>query len=223
MTAPSAIFDAIKANDTDRVRALLRDDVTLAGARDERGASAVLVARYAGRMEALAALLATGPVLDIFEASAVGDAERVRALLDADPSLAGAFAIDGFFPLGLAAFFGHVATVRLLLERGADVHAVARNPMRVQALHAAVADKPEALALEIATLLVDAGAVVDARQHGGFTPLHAAAQGGHARLLDLLLSRGADPALVTDDGRTPAHLAAEHGHAAIAERLTVRV
>ncbi len=52
--------------------------------------------------------LAAGRELDVFEASALGHAERLRELLDEDPSLANAWAGDGFQPLGLASFFGHV-------------------------------------------------------------------------------------------------------------------
>jgi ankyrin repeat protein len=41
-------------------------------------------------------------------------------VLDEDASRANAFGDDGFHPLGLACFFGHVDAARLLLEHGAD-------------------------------------------------------------------------------------------------------
>jgi ankyrin repeat protein len=222
MTTPTAIFDAIRAGDAGEVRRLLAADPSLAGARDENNRSAVLLARYSHRTDALAALLDAGPPLDIFEAAAVGDMDRVRDLLDTDPEEANAFAGDGFTPLAFAAFFGHVETVRLLLERGADVHATSRNAMRLQALHAAVADKPEPIVVALTTMLLAAGADPDARQHGGFTPLHAAAQNGHERVADLLLSQGAARDAVTEDGRSPVQLAEQHGHAALAEHLATR-
>lgn len=216
-----AIFEAVRQNDGGQVAHLIRKDPSLSRARDEDGLSVVLLARYSRNMEALASLLAAEAELDIFEAAAVGDIECLRDLLDAEPDRANAFASDGFFPLGLAAFFNHSAAVRLLLERGADVAAVAQNPMRIQALHAAVADKPERDALDLATLLLDHGAPVNTAQHGGYTPLHAAAQSGYVELMAILLDRGADPSARLDDGRTPAQIAAEHGHAALAERLIV--
>jgi len=215
----AAIFDAVKDDDGGRVRHLLRDDPTLTRARNGDGQSVVLLARYHRRLEALRSLLEADPELDIFEASAVGDTERLRTLLDEHPDSVNAVAMDGFFPLGLAAFFNHPESVTVLLERGADVRLASHNPMRIQALHAAVADKPEADAIALATLLLDRGAPVDAAQHGGFTALHAAAQSGYAELAALLLSRGADPNVRLDDGRTPAQLAEEHGHGEIAGRL----
>ena len=215
MTTAADIFDAIKGNDLDRVRQLLSEDRSRAAARNEQGQSAVLLARYHGRTDALDALLAAQPALDVFEAAAVGDTARVRELTDTDPALINAYAADGFYPLGLAAYFGHLDTVRLLLERGADVGQVARNPMQVQALHAALAGRHEV----IARLLVEHGADVNAKQHGGYTPLHEAAQHGDLPLVELLLAHGADTSARLESGQTPAEIAAEHGHTQVAERL----
>src|SRR5439155_520320 len=74
---------------------------------------------------------------------------------------------DGFYPLGLAAFFGHLETARLLLARGADVKQVSRNPMKVQALHSALAGNHR----EVARALLEAGAPVNTGQQEGWTPL----------------------------------------------------
>jgi ankyrin repeat protein len=216
----AALFEAVQENDAERVTLLVRADPALSRTRNENGLSVVLLARYMRRMEALASLLAAEGDLDIFEAAAVGDSDRLRSLLTDDPSLVNAYAPDGFFPLGLAAFFNHPETVRLLLEHGADVTSVARNPMQVQALHAAVADKPEPDALVLATLLLEHGAPVNAAQHGGYTALHAAAQSGYVLLADLLIAHGADRAARTDVGQTPAQIAEEHGHTALSKRLS---
>ena len=53
----------------------------------------------------------------------------------------------------------------------------------------------------------------------GLTPLHHSAQGGHAGLVELLLSRGADVTLVDAQNRTPLHHAAFEGHAACVRLL----
>lgn len=216
----AALIEAVQANDAQRVELLVRDDPALSQARNDDGLSIVLLARYTRKMDALASLLAAPGDLDIFEAAAVGDRAQVQALLDSDPGQANALAPDGFFPLGLAAFFNHPETVRLLLEGGADVTLVAPNAMQIQALHAAVADKPQADALVLATMLLEHDAPVNAAQHGGYTALHAAAQSGYAALAELLLSRGADPNLRTDDGQTPANIAAANGHPTLAARMS---
>lgn len=64
-----------------------------------------------------------------------------------------------------------------------------------------------------------AGADVNARQHGGWTPLMQAAAHGDLEIVDVLLGAGADPSLTSDEGKTPAALADENGHPTLAERL----
>ena len=177
--------------------------------------SDLLAAVYRGDDAARDAVLAARAPADVFEAAAVGDVDRLVALLDEDPRRASAFAEDGFTPLHLAAFFRHPAAVRLLLERGAPVDAVATNEMRVRPLHSAAAARDA----ESVRLLVEAGADVNARQHGGWAPVHAAAQNGDAATLDLLLAAGADPAAGNDAGRTAADVAREAGHGELAARL----
>jgi ankyrin repeat protein len=140
---------------------------------------------------------------------------RMAALLDAEPEAANAFAADGFTPLALAAFFAQPAAVRLLVGRGADVGAAARNAMAVQPLHAAVAGRDFASA----SVLLGAGADPNARQHGGWTPLMAAAAHGDREIVEVLLSAGADPEIANDEGKTAAFLAEEGGHSALAQHL----
>jgi ankyrin repeat protein len=214
----SEIFEAIVAGDDERARALAEADPAAVHSRNEEGTSALLLARYYGRVDLVEELAARAPELDVFEAAALGRLERVQELVAADGGLAGAFAPDGFHPLGLAAFFNHPEVVRFLLERGADVDAVARNA-RVQttALQAAAASGDVASA----RLLLDAGADVNAAQPGGFRPLHSAAANGSDELAGLLLERGADRAARTDAGATAADLARDAGHAALAAKLDV--
>jgi ankyrin repeat protein len=154
--------------------------------------------------------------LDVFDAAAVGRADRLSRLLDAQPDLAGAWTPDGFTPLHLAAFFaGDPDTVALLLARGAPVDVQARQEMAVTPLGSACAAGHGA----VARLLVEAGADPGSVQAGGYTPLHAAAAGGDAALARLLIAHGADPARPADDRRTPADLARERGHPKLAAWL----
>lgn len=211
----SSFVEAIKKGDRATVERQLTADPSLAQS-EENGTPVILLAAYHGEPE-IAKLLATGKgTLSIFEAAATGDVPRAQELLDADPSLASAYAPDGFHPLGLAAFFHQPAVVELLLARGADVRAPSKNPMQVTALHSAVADGGHA---EIAKMLVRAGADVNARQRHGWTPLHGAAESGDRKTVGLLLEHGADLTATHDGGKTALDLAREKGHIEISETL----
>jgi uncharacterized protein len=167
--------------------------------------SELLEALYRGDRDTVDAKLAEEPELTLFEAAALGHADRVRELLSLDPGSVDEWSPDGFTALHLAAFFGREAVAAALLEDGADVSAVARNPIRVQPLHSAAAGGHTA----VARLLLERGADPNARQEGGFVPLHAAAQAGNDELYDLLVARGADQGAATDDGRTAADFRAD--------------
>lgn len=185
----ATIFESIRTGDIDAVRAAVRDDPSQASARDENGLSAVRAALYVHKQEVADVLVEAGPELDVFDAAATGDVDRLTELLDGDADLVGAWSEDGFTPLHLAAFFDRGKAVRLLLDRGADVGAVARNAMLVQPLHSAVA----ADSLEIVAALLVAGADPNARQEGGFTPLMAAEQHEEeGDMVRLLMDHGAE-------------------------------
>lgn len=210
------LFAAIKGGDQVAVERIVAADPTIARAVDADGVSALLTALYRGNTAGVDALRATGMELTVFEAAAVGDLRRVRELIDGDPSLAQAYAPDGFHALGLAAFFHHPEMVRFLIQAGADVSAPSQNPMRVTALHSAVADEGDS---DSALALVAAGADPNAKQRHGWTPLHAAAQTGDCAVVGALLAAGADPTLTHDGGKRAADLAREAGHTELAALL----
>ncbi|HYW13204.1 MAG TPA: ankyrin repeat domain-containing protein [Longimicrobium sp.] len=212
-------IEAVKAGDADALRTLLQRDPAAAGARADGGDSPLLIALYHGRRDLAEVLLAHGWRPDAFEAAALGDTDTLRAALDAEPSAVTRFSNDGWTMLHLAGFFGHVDAARLLLERGAGANAVSVNGMRNTPLHAGMAGSAR---VEAARLLVAAGADVNARQHGGYTALHSAAQHGSIELIDLLLGAGAEPDLAAEDGRRPIDFARETGHAEAAAHLVSR-
>ena len=215
MEPAQEIFDVIRAGDKARLEALLGADRELVNVRNDQGHSPVLIAQYHHKADLVAVLLAAGPTLDVFDAASVGRTDRVAALLDAEPALVNAYSHDGFFPLGLAAFFGHPETVRLLLARGADVAQVARNPMRIQAIHAAVAGRSR----EAMELVVEAGAPINAQQHQGWTALHEAVHQKDLELTRYFLAHGADPKVQNDEGKSAIGLAAEQGSTDILKLL----
>ena len=156
--------------------------------------TAVLEALYRGDRDE-AERLAEDKQLDVFEAAALGRTERLREVLDEDPSRATAFGDDGFHALGLACFFGHVDAARLLLERGADVNVLSRNErIQTAAIHAAAASgdagSNESTRYELVKLVLEHGADPNLEQAGGFRAIDAARQNGDERVEALLLEHG---------------------------------
>jgi ankyrin repeat protein len=198
---------AVKTGQIERVLALLDMDPSLVEARSDGGTTAVVLATYYGHPQVARLLIDRGAEVDIFTAAMTGSLDRARALLDEQPDLINAFAPDGFQPLGLAAFFGHLPLVELFLERGVQVNSASHNEQAVMPLNSAAAGGH----FEVARALLAAGADPNARQEGGFTPLHSAAQNGLPDLVRLLLSYGADSQARTTDGRTPADLVSDAG------------
>lgn len=211
----NALVAAITGGDVVAVRELLREDRTLAAARDGNGLPVLLLALFHQQREAAAVLLEAEPELGILEAAAAGRADRVRELLAADPTAIAQRTPEGFTPLGLAAFLGGPEPVRVLLEHGADADDDADNPFGVRPVHAAGA----AHDVETMRLLLEAGADANARQQGGFVPLHEAAHTDDVDMARLLLDHGADPALAADDGRDAIRMAADDGSTRVAALL----
>lgn len=209
------LMEAIRAGDKPGVDALLRAEPGLLRFTSPNGSSVLLLAAYYGHPELAEVLVRHGAKADVFEASALGDFDTLRKLVGGDPALVNAFAADGFYPLGLAAFFGHRAIVEFLLKNGADVKTAARNTQKVTALHGAVARRD----VEIVKMLLEAGADPNARQERGFVPLHDAAANGNVALVELLLKHGAQSGAKSDDGKTAGDMAADRGHKELAEQL----
>jgi cytohesin len=125
------------------------------------------------------------------QAAAAGDLPAVRELLEAAP--------DGarhWQPLMNAAFGGHAAIVRELLDQGADPNMLARNGRRHRPLHRCLEPKrtiaKHAGHLEVVRLLAGHGADLDVPAGPqDWTPLQLAAFGGLRAAVDLLRELGA--------------------------------
>lgn len=208
-------FEAVKAGSVAEVRRLVNESPTLAAARDGNGVSAILLAMYHGKRDVAAALVELGAPVDVFEASALGLVDRIKVLVAEDPSRVSAYAQDGFYPLGLAAFFGQLDAVRALIAAGADVHATARNAFKVQPVHAAAASRN----LDILRAVLEAGGDPNVPQQQGFVPLHEAATNGNREMAELLMKHGANPRLANEAGKTSIDLATDKGHSELAAYL----
>ncbi|KAJ3097529.1 hypothetical protein HDU96_000365 [Phlyctochytrium bullatum] len=167
----------------------------------------------------------------------------IRAIVDLKADVA-IFDADndewiGLTPLQAASVLGKEQTAKILLERGADVEALAHNERSRTALHIAairghagvfkllldqgaslwpvdkVGDTPLHLAawkgnLEICRTILDRDATeIDMKGENGNTALHLAVEENHLEVAEVLLSFGASLQLRRDDGNTPVDLARE--------------
>ncbi len=207
-------FVAVRNGEREEVERLLLMDPSLIHAR-EKGLSPILVAAY--QLEpGLADFLADKTVtLDIFEASAIGRTTHLVRLLARNPDLVNAFADDGFQPLGLACFFGHLEAADYLVKAGASVNTSSNNALNVTPLQSAAAGGHA----NIVRMLLKNGANPNVRERSGFTPLHAAAANGNVECIHLLIFGGADLHARSDDGKLPLDLALEKEHSQAAEIL----
>lgn len=211
-------IDAATQGDVAKVKEMLQADPSLAQSKDENGVSVVLKATYYGKRDVVEALLASGVELNIFEAAATGQTNRVRALIEGDPALVNSYSPDGFAPLSLAVFFGHPEAVDVLLAAGAEVSAPSRETMKLTPLASALAAGHN----NIARTLIDHGAHVNAKGDNDVTPLHTAAARGNIEAATLLLEHGADVNATTKDGKKPISYAEERNHPEMVDYLKNR-
>ena len=116
-------------------------------------------------------------------------------------------------PLHSAAFYGEVEMVQLLCNYKADVHSQTFEGKT--ALHYALEGSRRrrdfALLSNVARVLLEHGADVNARKDDDGTPLHVAALYGTVEAILLFLEHGADVNAREDDNTTPLHEAARSG------------
>ncbi|WP_205028207.1 5'-methylthioadenosine/adenosylhomocysteine nucleosidase [Oleisolibacter albus] len=217
MAAMEQLLAAVVAGDAAEAVHLALADRTLLSVRGPGGATPILTALYHHQTVVADALAELKPELELCEAAALGDVQRVAGLISQEPGCINAPGGDGFAPLGLACFFGRTEVADLLLARGADANQVSLNAMRVQPLHSAVAGRHTA----IVRMLLSHGADANARQQAGVTPLQAAARHGHLDMVTLLLEHGADPHQTNEAGETALGLAEKHGNGPVVELIRV--
>ena len=197
------VFKAIDAADVDILTGLLEQNSSLASARSNDGMSTVLFSLYINKPDITELLLNYQPELDLYDLSALGRAGQISALLATSPKSVHEYSGDGFVALHVASYFGHANVVKLLLDNGADVDKIAMNGSELTALQSAVA----CMHTDVVRVLLDYNPDVNVRMLGGFTPLMSAAAMGAKEIISLLLEKGADKKLISDDGRTASEFA----------------
>jgi ankyrin repeat protein len=196
----SPFYLPVRNNDLGTIRNLLRDPGPKT--RDARGNSPVMYAAALGSMDALRLMVEAGADVNApndFGATPLmwcaGDLAKVRYLLSRGANV-NARSKLGRSPLMIAAAYdGSIETVRLMIEKGADVKAQEESGMTV--LESAAASNN----LEVARLLLEKGADVNVVDKGGITALLVAAWNGNRNgaMVKLLLAHGAKPNVPTSD------------------------
>jgi uncharacterized protein len=203
-------IEAIKAGDTATVAKLLQESPNIIRESDS-SVSPIMLSMYFGQRQVAELLVQSGVTLTLHEAAVMGKLERVQEILQAHSERLEEFSSDGFSVLGFAAYFGHEALVRWLLEQGAEVNRKSQNAMMVAPLHSAVS----AQHVEIVRLLLVHGADANLPQEQGIRPIHQSAHNGNVVITRLLLEYGADPHATSENGKTAVDWAKEDGHETI--------
>mmetsp|Transcript_31944 Transcript_31944/g.69755 ORF Transcript_31944/g.69755 Transcript_31944/m.69755 type:complete len:635 (-) Transcript_31944:26-1930(-) len=142
----------------------------------------------------------------VWKASAYGDTDKLKEMLEADRKLANTPDEAGRLPIQWAALNNRVAAITLLMQFGADVNAA--EPGGQTALHWS-ATRGAIPSLE---LLLRSGATLTHPDQRGYTVCHVAAQFGQTAVLHHLALRwDADIDSRDNDGRSPLHWAAYKG------------
>jgi ankyrin repeat protein len=124
---------------------------------------------------------------------------------------------NGFTPLLIAAYRGHLDVVEYLVGKGADVNQANNND--VTPLFFAAQEGH----LEVVQhLLKQRGIEVNKADNDGATPLYVAAYRGHSEIVQHLLAQGGiDVNKANEFGVTPLLIAAQEGHVNIGANLLI--
>jgi uncharacterized protein len=212
------IIQAAKDGNDEEIRRLITEEPALLSARAASGETPLIAALYRGHDGCVKSIVEAGATLDVFAAAALGRLDALDTALAASPPVVNSFAYDGWTPLHLAAFFGHLDAAERLLAAGADLSAVSRNALRNTPLHAAIAGGR----VDVSLRLIERGANLEASDAGGHRPLHIAAEGGAVAIVKALLDRGADAYAVDADDRTPLARATARHHTEIVDLINLR-
>jgi ankyrin repeat protein len=165
----------------DVVKQMLREHPELLNAVWEQfNETAIQAATQTGARDIAEFLISQGAPVDICTAAMLGDAKRVDALLQADPSLAHAKGSHDIPVLYFAALSGNDAIAENLVSYGG-------GEGKEIALHAAVLSGKSEM---VTWLLANGVGDVNTPNYEGKTPLTVALEKGYFEIADMLQSEG---------------------------------
>ncbi|MCX5753137.1 MAG: ankyrin repeat domain-containing protein [Candidatus Krumholzibacteria bacterium] len=214
---------AARRGNLDVLKQLVAAGLSLSCGPDQWGATPLGGAAQRGQMEVMTFLLENGANPNevppdgespLMNAAGAGKRDAVRLLLDkgADPN----YRLNEFTALMASFWRPDPEVVRMLLAKGADVKLTGETGSNVLHRFAQTPNVP----VEIARLLVEAGADPTKRNDEGFTPLTLACERGYTDIVKYFASKGAD---VSNAGgafkSTGLHAAAAKGYGDLATFL----
>jgi ankyrin repeat protein len=171
---------------------------------DDHGITAVQSAADGGHPQAVKLLLSKGGKITLAAAGCIGDPAEVQRLIQEGADVNANGFLDSK-PLMAAIRGGNLDIIKMLLEKGADVHI--RSLTGETALMMAVSAKDQP---DVVKLLLEKGADVNACTEAGETPLMLAVDANdQPETIKLLLDKGADVNARTRAGRTAFKIASE--------------
>ena len=147
-------------------------------------------------------------------AVAAADKPAVNYLLEQGPELETRTKDKGSTALLLAVEKGNLDIARLLLEKGADIHAKRTDDWKDSTLTLACSNGDEAMV----KLLLNGGADVNSSNRRG-PAIVLAAEKGHTGVVKLLLAMGAKVTVKDWEGFTPRQVASRGGHEGVVDLL----
>ena len=175
---------------------------------DKHERTPILAAAHGGREENFRLMLKAGASLttlsnvgwNVLHYAAYGGNVNIVKLIHEvhkNPFLGSTRSKQGFTPLLVACDEGHADVLQELIAHGDDVNA-SSNDGENGLLRVCGASKSHPSHLEIARILLSHGQDPNSKRPAGHTCLMLAAEGGLHSLVQLLLSNGASPGIVTD-------------------------